>query len=336
MYGNRLPGKSHVPVKTCCGYCTCSGLILLSPDSRASRSTRTHSSAGGQPCNAFRNASALRQLTLGQAAHPALLQLPWTHLTSFDCARPFSLEEYLTILGHTPNLVKSTVSIGHQSYHLPNVAPLTSFRSLSLRTHTPQTLDILDHAPALEVLDLAGILFSGRILVSRLHRSLSQHNQRLRVLHIRIDHEVPRTEEFIRFLEIQPTLEELHLIEGSLDLLIAVFQRLSDGSPFLPRLRGVAGSPPVYVPEITTKFSATLDALGDALAARWTAPPESFAQIRICDFFWYAEASEDLDSIVAAFRPRQAHLVALGMNVSVGWDEVHNDLGGRWGNYLLV
>jgi hypothetical protein len=169
-----------------------------------------------------------------------------------------------------------------------------------------------------------------------LHRSLSQHNHPLRILHIRIDHEVPRTEEFIRLLEIQPTLEELHLIEGSLDLLIAVFQRLSDGSPFLPRLRGVAGSPPVYVPESTTKFSATLDALGDALAARWTAPPESFAQIRICDFFWYADASEDLDSIVAAFRPRQAQLVALGMNVSLGWDEVHNDLGGRWDNYLLL
>ncbi|KAJ7850379.1 hypothetical protein B0H14DRAFT_3137652 [Mycena olivaceomarginata] len=279
--------------------------------------------AGGQSCTTFRNASALRQLTLRHAVHSALLQLPWTQLTSLDCAHPSLQEELLKILKHTPNLVNCAVAINLESNHLPYVAPLAFLRSLSLDTHIPQTLDILDHVsvPALEVLDLAGILFSGRILVSRLRRSLSQHNHRLRILHIRINQEVPRTEEFIRLLEIQPTLEDLHMTEGSLDLLIAVFRRLSDDSPFLPRLCDLACSP---VPEITIKFSATLDALGNALATRWNAPPESFAPIRHCNLVWYAEVSEDLDNIIAAFRPRQAQLVALGINVSVGWDDWNN------------
>ncbi|KAJ7314742.1 hypothetical protein DFH08DRAFT_894707 [Mycena albidolilacea] len=279
--------------------------------------------AGGQSCATFRNASALRQLTLRHAVHPALLQLPWTQLTSLDCARPSSQEELLTILQHTPNLVNCVVVINLESDHLPYVAPLAFLRSLSLETHIPRTLDILDHisVPALEVLNLANIFFGGRVLVSNLRRSLSQHNYRLRILYIRIDEDGPREEDFIQLLETQPTLEELYLTEGSLDLLIAVFRRLSDGSPFLPCLRDLACSPPIPVPEITTKFSATLDALGNALATRWNAPPESFAPIRHCNLVWYAEVSEDLDNIVAAFRPRQAQLVALGINVSVDWDD---------------
>ncbi|KAJ6498726.1 hypothetical protein C8R45DRAFT_979650 [Mycena sanguinolenta] len=277
------------------------------------------------PCNAFRNAYALRRLTLGQAVHPAILQLPWAQITALQLPSGSLLpEEFLTILQYTPNIVDCTVTLYNESEsdRLPDMAQLASLTSLSFETHIPEALDIFDHisVPALRRLDLSNILFSGRVLVSRLHPFLSRPSCQLHELCIRIDGDKPREDDFIQLLETQPALERFDLFEGSLDLLIAICRRLSDGSSLLPCLTSLGASPHIYpASEITTTFPVMLDALADALTSRWGS--ESFAQIQECHLSWSGVVTDDMDNIVAAFRPRQKELVALGINMDVkGWE----------------
>ncbi|KAJ7252077.1 hypothetical protein B0H12DRAFT_622747 [Mycena haematopus] len=273
------------------------------------------------PCNAFRNASALRELTLERAVHPTLLQLPWTQIRTFRCQSGSILpEEFLTILQYTANIVNCAVTIYNESEpdSLPNVAQLALLTSLTLETHAPEVMDIFDHIsiPALRVLDLSNILFSGRVLVSLLHGFLSRPDCQLRELFIRIDGDKPKENDFIQLLETQPALETFELIEGSLGLLIAICQQLNDGSSLLPRLTRLAASPHIYpASEITTTFPVMLDALFDALSSRWVS--KSSAQIQNCNLSWSGEITDDLDNIVAAFRPRQKELVGLGINMSL-------------------
>ncbi|KAF7376639.1 hypothetical protein MSAN_00080700 [Mycena sanguinolenta] len=273
------------------------------------------------PCNAFRNAHALRQLTLARAVHPAVLQLPWTEITTFQSPSGSLLpEEFLTILQYTPNIVDCTVTLYNESESdgLPDVAQLAFLASLSLETLIPGALDVFDHISvlALRRLDLSSILFSGRVLVSRLHPFLSRPSCQLRELCIRIDGDKPREDHFIQLLETQPALERLDLVEGSLGLLIAICQRLSDGSPLLPRLTSLRASPHIYpASEITNTFPVMLDALADALTSRWVS--DSFAQIQDCTLSWSGVVTDDLEKIVVAFRPRQKQLVALGINMNV-------------------
>lgn len=270
----------------------------------------------------FRNASALRRLTLDR---PILLpSLPWAHITSFTSeSGDLSPETFLTILQHIPNIVNCSVVIYNQneSDRLPDVAPqLVFLTSLSLESLIPDALDIFDHisVPALRVLNFSSILFSGRVLVQHLQRILSNPDFQLHELSIRIDGDKPKEEDFIQLLEAQPTLEKFELVEGSLDLLIAICRRLSDGSPLLPRLSSLTASPHIYpASEITTTFPVMLDALVDALSARWVADSESFARIQDCGLSWSGQRTDDLDNIVAAFLPRQAELVALGINMAV-------------------
>ncbi|KAJ7862088.1 hypothetical protein B0H13DRAFT_2072297 [Mycena leptocephala] len=281
------------------------------------------------PLNAFRNASALRWLTLARAVHPTVLQLPWTQITSLESSDFSSLspEEFLTILQYIPNIVKCKIALSKpQSDRLPHVTPLMFLTSLSLITGAPKALDIFDHisVPALQILDLSGIFFSGRELVARLHPILSKSDCRLRelIMVIRFDLFQAREDDFIQLLQTQPMLEKLELHYGSLGLLIAICRCLSDGSAFLPRLGSLIASPYIYpVAEITTTFSMTLDALVDALSTRWVAPPESFAQIRNCILSWKGARTDDLDNIVTAFCLRQKELVALGININMSFSD---------------
>jgi hypothetical protein len=139
-----------------------------------------------EPINAFRSVPALRQLTLADIVHPTVLQLPWTQITSFesysDYLRP---DEFLAILQYTPNIEKCAATIYNRgSDRLPDVSPLMFLASLTLGTQIPEVLDIFDNisVPALQVLDLSNILFSGRELVARLHTILSNPDCRLREL----------------------------------------------------------------------------------------------------------------------------------------------------------
>jgi hypothetical protein len=277
------------------------------------------------PLKAFKNSPALRRLTLQLAIHPTLLQLPWTQITSFESQSYHSMpEQILAILQCTPNVVECTVAIHNESelHPLPDVAPLMFLTSLSFETGTTETMDIFDHisAPALQVLDFSHILFSGRELVARLHPILSKPDCQLRELRIRIDGDKPREDDFIALLQTQPALEKFELVEGSLGLLIAICRRLSDGSPFLPRLGSLTASPFIYpVAEITTTFPAMLDALVQALSTRWVAPSDSLAQIQNCTLSGFSgEMTDDFGHIIAAFRSQQQkELVALGINICV-------------------
>jgi hypothetical protein len=278
-----------------------------------------------EPINAFRSASALRQLTLADIVHPTVLQLPWTQITSFesysDYLRP---DEFLAILQYTPNIEKCAATIYNRaSDRLPDVPQLMFLTSMSLKTQIPEVLDIFDNisAPALQVLDLSNILFNGRELVARLHPILSKSDCQLRELTmiIQFDRFQPQEDNFIQLLQTQPTLEKFELRTGSLCLPIAICRRLTDGSPFLPRLGTLVLCPFVIgVAEITTMFPILLDLLTDALSTRWVAPSESFAPIRNFTLSWTGEARDVLQDLVAAFRPRQKELVALGINISVG------------------
>ncbi|KAJ7838815.1 hypothetical protein B0H13DRAFT_2102725 [Mycena leptocephala] len=275
--------------------------------------------------DAFKNSPALRRLTLQLAIHPTLLQLPWTQITPFESQSYHSMpEQILAILQCTPNVVECTVAIHNESelHPLPDVAPLMFLTSLSFETGTTETMDIFDHisAPALQVLDFSHILFSGRELVARLHPILSKPDCQLRELRIRIDGDKPREDDFIALLQTQPALEKFELVEGSLGLLIAICRRLSDGSPFLPRLGSLTASPFIYpVAEITTTFPAMLDALVQALSTRWVAPSDSLAQIQNCTLSGFSgEMTDDFGHIIAAFRSQQQkELVALGINICV-------------------
>jgi hypothetical protein len=278
-----------------------------------------------EPINAFRSASALRQLTLADIVHPTVLQLPWTQITSFesysDYLRP---DEFLAILQYTPNIEKCAATIYNRaSDGLPDVPPLMFLASLTLGTQIPEVLDIFDNisVPTLQVLDLSNILFSGRELVARLHPILSKPDCQLRelIMIIQFDRFQPQEDDFIQLLQTQPALEKFELRTGSLCLPIAICRRLTDGSPFLPRLGTLVLSPSVFgVAEITATFPILLDLLTDALSTRWVAPSESFAPIHNFTLSWTGEARDVLQDLVAAFRPRQKELVALGINISVG------------------
>ncbi|KAJ7818938.1 hypothetical protein B0H13DRAFT_2378617 [Mycena leptocephala] len=116
-----------------------------------------------EPINAFRSASSLRQLTLADIVHPT----------------------FLAILQYTPNIEKCAATIYNRgSDRLPDVSPLMFLASLTLGTQIPEVLVIFDNisVPALQVLDLSNILFSGRELVARLHPILSNPDCRLREL----------------------------------------------------------------------------------------------------------------------------------------------------------
>ncbi|KAJ6578189.1 hypothetical protein B0H19DRAFT_1371139 [Mycena capillaripes] len=281
---------------------------------------------GGAPLTTFRNASALRRLNLGTAVDPRLLQLPWSQIASLESRSGALLpEEFIIILQHTPNITNCAITIYSESEldRLPNVAPLMSLTSLRMETNIPAVLDMFEivSMPALQVLDLSSILFSGRALVPLMHRFLSKPDCQLRQLSIRIDGDKPREEDFIQLLEAQPTLEKFNIVEGSLGLLIAICRRLSDGSPFLPRLSSLTASPHIYpAAEITSTFPVMLNAVAEALSARWAALGESCARIGECTLSWSGAITDDLDNIVAAFRPRQDELVALGINMAVGED----------------
>ncbi|KAF8186902.1 hypothetical protein K438DRAFT_1835241 [Mycena galopus ATCC 62051] len=277
--------------------------------------------------SAFRNAPALRWLTLGLYAHPTVLQLPWTQITTLQCrSGALTPTELLIILSYMPNITNCAFTTYNESESdpLPDVTRLGSLTSLSLETDLSEGMSqIFDHisVPALRILDLSSILFSGRVLVSRLRSFLSRSDCRLRELFIRIDGDKPCEKDFIELLEIQPTLEKFELIEGSLDLVIAICRRFTDGDrvPLLPRLISFSASPNIYpASEITTTFPVMLDALADALSARWSVPSDSLARIRECSVSWSGQITEDLDNVVAAFRPRQEELVALGITLSVG------------------
>ncbi|KAJ7457065.1 hypothetical protein FB451DRAFT_1275835 [Mycena latifolia] len=276
------------------------------------------------PVNAFRHAPSLRHLQLDIRIHPEAMPLPWAQLTSFESpSGVLTCESFLIILQCTPNITKCKVDIHNETEadRLPKVPPLMFLTTLSLGTSIPKVMDILEHLsfPALQVLDLSGILLGGRELLPPLHRFLSKPGCRLRELAIRIAGGGPRDEDIIRLLETQPGLEKFNLCEGSLNFHIAICQRLSDGSPFLPRLGHFIASPFIYPAEqITTAFPVMLDTLVDALSARWVAPPELFAQIRECTLSWSGSRTQDLDNIVAAFRLRQEELAALGIKMSVG------------------
>ncbi|KAJ7457094.1 hypothetical protein FB451DRAFT_1275921 [Mycena latifolia] len=304
-------------------------LLLLGPDLQLPMLERLAISfydndEHDHPVNAFRSAPALRHLQLETSVHPAGMLLPWAQLTSFESrSGVLTSEAFLTILQYTPNIAKCKIDIHNETEvdRLPEVPPLMFLTTLSLGTSIPKAMDILEYLsfPALQVLDLSGILFSGRELLPPLHRFLSKPGCRLRELAIRIDGDGPRDEDVFRLLETQPALEKLNLCEGELNLHIAICRRLSDSSPFLPRLANLVASPFIYpVEQITTTFPVMLDSLVDALSARWVAPPELFAQIRECTLSWSGSQTEDLDNIVAAFRLRQEELVALGIKMSVG------------------
>jgi hypothetical protein len=276
------------------------------------------------PILAFRSASALRQLTLGHIRHPTILQLPWTQITSFESHYSYlQPEEFLAILQYTSNIVKCAITIYNRaSNRLPNVAPLMFLTSLSLQTQIPEVLDIFDNisVPALQVLDLSNILFSGRELVARLHPILSRQDCQLRelIIIVRSDLLQPREDDFIQILQTQPTLEKFELCNGPLALLIAICRSLSDGSPFLPRLNSLIASPYIFpVAAITTTLPIMLDALVDALSTRWVAPSESSAQIRNCTLSLDGARTVDFYNILTAFRPRQKELVELGINMSL-------------------
>ncbi|KAJ7653745.1 hypothetical protein B0H17DRAFT_394635 [Mycena rosella] len=276
------------------------------------------------PVNVFRSAHALRHLILEEVIHPTAMSLPWVQLTCFESnTGALKAEDFMTILQYTPNITKLGITIYNDTEvdRLPDVPPLMSLTSLSLCSSLLGSMDILEHLslPALQILDLSSILFSGRELIPPLHRFLSQPGRRLRELAMRIDGDKPLEEDFILLLETQPTLQKFNLCEGSLDLLIAICHRLNDGSPFLPRLTNLAASPHIYpVEQITSTFPVMLDVLVDALSTRWAAPPELCAQIRTCTLSWSGVRTDDLDNIVGAFRPRQEELTALGITMSVG------------------
>ncbi|KAF7333051.1 F-box domain-containing protein [Mycena venus] len=280
------------------------------------------------PLTAFQNAPALRRLSLSRDVLGTKMQLPWAQITSMEFGsgslRP---EDVLTILQFTPNVVKCSVTTHNDLESvLPDVvAPFMFLTSLKLETIVPEVMNIFDHisVPALQVLDLSSILFSGRELVRRLRPILSQPAIRLRDLRIRIDGDKPREADFLQVLEMQSALENFELWEGSLGLLIAICRRLtlslSDGSPvLLPHLRSFSASPHIYpAAEITTTFPVMLDALVDALSSRWAAPSGSCTRIRDCGLSWSGAMTDDLDNIVEAFRPRRAELIALGINMSL-------------------
>ncbi|KAJ7457067.1 hypothetical protein FB451DRAFT_1564453 [Mycena latifolia] len=277
----------------------------------------------GLPVNAFRTAPALRHLQLDAGIHPASIPLPWVQLTSFESrAGVLRPEALLTIMQHTPNIVHCKVAIDDDTEvdRFPDVPPLMFLTTLTLGTFIPEVMSVLEHLslPALRVLDVWG-LFSGSELLPPLHRFLSKSRCQLRALAIRISRNAPpREEDLIQLLETQPALEKFNLREGSLDLLIAICRRLSDGSSFLPRLGNLTASTHNYsVNELTATFPAMLDAIVDALSTRWVAPPESFAPIRNCTLFWSRSRTANLDSIVASFRPRQKELAALGIKMHV-------------------
>ncbi|KAJ6578678.1 hypothetical protein DFH09DRAFT_1148072 [Mycena vulgaris] len=276
------------------------------------------------PVITFRNTPSLRHLHLMSGLLSTDMPLPWAQLTSFKSdSGVLSPEGFLDILQCIPNIVECAVSIhnGTELDRLPDVPPCMFLTSFSLSTHLTKVMDILDHisVPALQVLDLREILFSGRALLQPLHRFLYRLGCRLRELAIRIDGNKPQEEDFIQLLETQPELEQFELCEGSLELLIAVCRRLSDGSPFLPRLNSLTASPHIYpVEQITTTFPGMLDALAGALSTRLVAPPASFSQILNCTLSWSGAWTEDLDTTVAAFRPRQGELAARGVNMRVG------------------
>lgn len=277
------------------------------------------------PINAFRSASALRQLTLADIVHPTVLRLPWTQITSFESysnyLRP---EEFLAILQYTPNIEKCAVTIYNRaSDRLPDVAPLMFLVSLSLQTQIPEVLDIFDNisVSALQVLDLSNILFSGHELVAHLQPILSRPDCQLRelIMTIHCDLLQPREDDFIQLLQTQPMLKKFELYTGSFSLPISLCRHLSDGSHFLPRLGSLVLSPFFFgVSEITITFPILLALLTDALSTRWVAPSESFAQIRNFTLVWTGEPTDVFYTLVAAFRPRQKEFVALGINVSIG------------------
>jgi hypothetical protein len=55
----------------------------------------------------------------------------------------------------------------------------------------------------------------------------------------------------------------------------------------------------------------------EALSTRWSAPSEEFSQIENCTVSWRGQRIEDLDDIVAAFRPRAARLAEMGITLNV-------------------
>ncbi|KAJ7824143.1 hypothetical protein B0H13DRAFT_2375650 [Mycena leptocephala] len=158
-----------------------------------------------------------------------VLEVPDSEETQWDTAPlVVAVERYsgpgaISILQYTPNIEKFAATIYNRgSDRLPDVSPLMFLASLTLGTQIPEVLDIFDNisVPALQVLDLSNILFSGRELVARLHTILSNPDCRLREL----------------IMETQPTLEKFELRTESLCLPIAMCRRLTDGSPFLPHL----------------------------------------------------------------------------------------------------
>ncbi|KAK7012671.1 hypothetical protein R3P38DRAFT_3017193, partial [Favolaschia claudopus] len=230
--------------------------------------------------------------------------------------------DFLTILKHTPNLVECDTALfhyGHNTRPLPDVPPLTSLTSLALQMSDEEDMDTFSHItlPALQILDLSRVLFSG--LVERLRPFLSNPDCRIRELIIRIN-ERPEVEDFMQLLEAQPSLEKFDFREGYLGLLIALCRRLCDGSAFLPRLSCLCASPCIYpVSEITEVFPVMLDALDDALHARNMLSSDCFVKIQKCVIKdWTGSRTDDLDTIVERFRPRQRELIALGIDLVVG------------------
>ncbi|KAK7035935.1 hypothetical protein R3P38DRAFT_610643 [Favolaschia claudopus] len=280
---------------------------------------------GAPPLRAFRDAHALRKLSVVANLNPNALEFPWTQLTSFECHNSGGMDyrDFLTILQHTPNLVECDAAIyGDSERPLPDVPPLTSLTSLALEMSDVEAMGLFSHItlPALQIFDLSRVLFSGRKLVERLRPFLSNPDCRLRELVIRIDGDRPEEADFIQLLEAQPSLEKLDLCEGYLGLIIALCRRLCDGSAFLPRLSCLCASPAIYpVSEITEVFPVMLDALDDALHARSMFSPDCFVKIRKCVISdWSGVRTDDLDTIVERFRPRQRELVALGIDLVVG------------------
>ncbi|KAK7000681.1 hypothetical protein R3P38DRAFT_2560792 [Favolaschia claudopus] len=282
---------------------------------------------GAPPLRAFRDAHALRKLSVVANVNPNALELPWTQLTSFEChtSGGINSHDFLTILQHTPNLVECDAAVyhyGHSIPSLPDVPALTSLTSLVLGMSDVETMGTFSHItlPALQILDLSRVLFSGRELVELLRPFLSNPDCRLRELMIRLDEDPPEEEDFMQLLEAQPSLEKIDLCEGHLGLIIALCRRLCDGSAFLPRLSCLCASPTIYpVSEITEVFPVMLDALDDALHARNMLSSDCFVKIQKCVIKdWSGVRADDLDTIVERFRPRQRELIALGIDLVVG------------------
>jgi hypothetical protein len=274
------------------------------------------------PIFAAWNAPALRHLNLGCAMNPEDMQLPWVQLISLELHCEYMQpEHFLNILRHAPNIVDCVVEIylDRGVDRFPQVPPCMFLTSLSFRG---DVTDILDNfsAPALQVLDLEGVQVAYDLSFSTLRNFLSKSGCQLRELVIRVDESNKNLEDLLALLETLPMLEKLEVVEGHLPGFIAMYRRLSDGSPFLPRLRSLTASPYLREISITSDVPTMLNTLVDALSTRWVAPRERFSQILDVTLGWSGNwpiLKERVDRVVASFRPQQEILTAVGINISV-------------------